>query len=143
MNSQEIENILIRHCKLFGGVYAADEINEIPFPSFVVVNTHESGLNGEHWIAMYVNENICEFFDSLGQSPLNYHVYWQSFLLNKTKTYIHNTEKIQLEGTNTCGEHCIFYIIMRSNGISFSNILKALETVDVKYFINQFVLSEF
>lgn len=142
MNSREIEHILRKHSKVFSGVYAANEVYKIPLHTFGVVNTDELGEVGKHWIVIYRNENACEFFDSLGQSPLNYHNAWHVFLLNQNRYYIHNSEKIQQTGTNTCGEFCIFYTIMRSSGISFRKIVDNLKTLNIKYYISQLILSD-
>lgn len=143
MNTQEIEKLVLKHCKTFSGVFAANEINKIPSPSFAIVNTDELGSSGKHWVAVYLNDNLCEFFDSMGQSPLDYHSTWYNFLLNKSKSFIHNEEKIQPTGSSTCGEFCIFYTIMRSNGISFQKIIEILKTLDVQYYISQLVLTDF
>ena len=70
MNADQITRILRRKCGgKFLGVFAADEIpRNIRKPAIFVTNTDARGLPGEHWIAIYFDDDgKGEFFDSFGQ----------------------------------------------------------------------------
>jgi hypothetical protein len=71
MFSSQIAN-KCQHIKSFAGVFAADQLPNklIEKPVSMVVNTHKSNMPGEHWVAIYVNENgFGEYFDSFGMAP--------------------------------------------------------------------------
>jgi len=59
--------------KEFLGTFSCDTIPKINnFPSSFIVNTQPSGKGGEHWVAIYINnERKGEYFDSYGFKPLN------------------------------------------------------------------------
>ena len=135
MNSLDIVNILNSYCINFGGVYAANKLNIIKTPSFNILNTDEFGKKGKHWIAMYINTDTCEFFDSLGKTPKYYHKYWHDFLIEKAGKYYYNNEQLQHSNSDLCGKYCIYYIIMRSQGVSFETVIEMLYSVDIEKFI--------
>ena len=139
MNSLEITRILRTYCPEFGGVFAANEMSQLVSPSFSILNTDEVGYGGKHWIAMYINDERCEFFDSFGNAPIFYHNYWHDFLLNKTGSYYCSDVRLQKPGTDTCGKFCIYYVIMRRNGISFQNIIRLLSEIDIDSFVTELV----
>ena len=69
-----INKILSSDCytpKIFIGVFARDEIpTQLTTPCCFVVNTHPRKYPGQHWLAFYFdNDEMCEFFDSYGNSP--------------------------------------------------------------------------
>jgi hypothetical protein len=54
--------------RVFQGVFSSDMLP--PNHRLLVCNTDPSTRPGQHWIAIYVDENRCgEYFDSFGQSP--------------------------------------------------------------------------
>ena len=67
MNNYEIENILIYN-KNFLGCYASDQIDILPktLPKSLIINTANSGSDGEHWVALVLQENRCFYFDYFG-----------------------------------------------------------------------------
>ena len=138
MDSEEIESILFNHCpETFGGVFAADNYIISHIPCFIVLNTDTTGKSGRHWIAMFLNSEMSEFFDSLGQSPTYYHKSWHNLLQNFSTEYMFNTECIQTEDSTLCGQYCIYYIMMRNAGIEFSNILDTINSSVVKKFVER------
>ena len=141
MDSAEIREILNKHCReVFGGVFSANDFVIPKNPSFLVLNTHESGLPGQHWVCLYVNETRSEFFDSMALAPWQYHEYWHSTLLELSPSYCYNTERLQAPGSNVCGEYCIAYVILRSRGFSFESVLKMLQKINLKNFVSKLAL---
>ena len=135
MNTSEITNILLRHYPEFGGVYPANHYHLIKNNSIAILNTDESNRGGRHWVAVIVNNQTCEFFDSLGVPPENYHSYWHKFLIKKSGKYVYNDSALQNLKSADCGKFCIFYTILRSQGIEFSSILRLVKNVDLDSFI--------
>ena len=54
----------------FQGCFASNEIPKIQKNKFIILNTDPSEKQGEHWTVLFrENEDLYEFFDSLGLSP--------------------------------------------------------------------------
>ena len=116
MNSAQIQSLLERyvpHCYKVG-VFPKDKI---PFPlpkrSCFVINTDPSDKPGEHWLALFVFDDV-EFFDSYAYSPRFY-----GFTFNAISALKHSAQSLQ---GNTCGDHCVMFLIRRSHGHSLSRI---------------------
>ena len=105
----------------WGGIYPCDKIpiNICKKCDIgLICNTQKMGNNGEHWIAIFLPKTgTIEYFDSFGKKPTN------SFFLqfiNKTR-YKYNKRKVQHDMSDTCGQHCMFYLLCRNYGVSFLN----------------------
>lgn len=126
MNSFEIER-KIRTVdgigRYFVGVFSSDKLPKKVPPYCFVANTDPSAKPGSHWCAFFVFEKWCEFFDSYGRSPNNptLPLSFMQFIGNKPCYY----NSLFLEGifSKTCGDFCVYYIILRSTGVNFANIL--------------------
>ncbi len=72
MNTGQIREILEKELgeRLFLGVYACDQLpKKVWFrPACLVANTDPIAKGGEHWVAMWLDEEA-EFFDSYGHNP--------------------------------------------------------------------------
>lgn len=108
MNSVEINNIL-KDIVNFKGVCALDCLPK-PFKvGSMIVNTHTSNLKGQHWIAFKVTNTDIIFFDPLNFSiPLLLYKYFLSF--NKNCISVNFSSQNIL--SNTCGIHCIYFILL-------------------------------
>jgi hypothetical protein len=131
MNGKTIVNLLSLDPStktLFTGFISPDKTFEIKhFPALVIINTDESTGTGEHWcVGFYLNKNVCEFFDPFGFPPKNkISGYNLSPSLFKNCNKIHfNKKQVQALNSSTCGHHCIYFSILRSNNISMRNILQ-------------------
>ena len=97
---------------IFLGVFARDElpvIEEIKYPSCFVLNNQNRGAVGEHWLAIYYNENKkAFFFDSYGLNPMFYSL--TKYLRETSNSWTYNQKRIQGE-SQYCGYYCIFYLI--------------------------------
>lgn len=140
MNNSELIEMLCHYCYNFGGVFAADELNEIGNNAYYILNTDPIDKKGQHWVVMNINDNLCEFFDSAGNHPSYYHEKWHDFLLEKTGAYVYNDLAFQKQNTQVCGEYCALYIILRSNKVLFSKLIRYLECINIdntiKYQLN-------
>jgi len=88
-------------------------------------------MSGSHWIAFYnkKNNSPIEFFDPMGIVPSTA---IQAKLKNSGKKVLYNTTQIQDLKSEACGWYCVYYIIMRSKGKSFYDILHQFNT-DTKH----------
>jgi hypothetical protein len=97
--------------KCFYGVYARDEIpNRLDtYPACLVINTHERSKPGEHWLAIYVNENKkATFFDSYGLSPRFYQL--ESALRRFSNKWTWNEKRLQ-GSSHFCGFYCVLFLL--------------------------------
>lgn len=103
-------------------------------PLSLVVNTHPHNQPGEHWLAVYLeDQNSGEFFDSYGHPP-NSALFPQSIMLflNKNVTgTVFQTKQLQDPQSVACGHHCVFFLHHRSKGLSFEQILKLYYSDDL------------
>ena len=110
MNTLQLQRFMlqdpyIRHC--MGGVVAADELPlVVKKPSVFIVNTDPKHLPGKHWIVVYVDQNVCEHFNSSGRQPNDE---FSDYMTVQGPNYLYNTNRVQAIGSDTCGLYCLFY----------------------------------
>jgi len=123
MNGLDIERVLRRHCHPeFLGIFARDNLPVIRRrPVLLVVNTDNSKKSGSHWVAMFIDSNNGEFFDSLGQQPL---VDFASFMNRYCSHWTYSDMQIQSISSYFCGHYVIYFCIQRKRGIDMQKILR-------------------
>ena len=135
MNSLQL-TYRMRLVKHFGGVVSADKL---PYtikrrPTAYIVNTDESKQPGRHWVVFYFpSRGPVEFFDSMGRPPDYYYRRFKRVLLNNGRHFMYNDKRLQQQGTVTCGQYCIFYIVHRSRGWSMKRIVHTFDFVNLDY----------
>lgn len=109
---------------IFLGVFARNELpslDEIKYPSCLVLNNKNRGCTGEHWLAIYYNkEKTAFFFDSYGLNPIFYSL--TNFLAQTSKNWKFNQKRLQ-GISQYCGYYCIFYLqsVCRNMSRNFFN----------------------
>ena len=116
-----LEEILLKDKmtrRIFGGVLAFDELpKSVNYPSCFIFNTKPRSHEGEHWLAVFFDENkIGYFFDSYGQKPEKYG--FDSFLKKNSKRFYFNEKRIQ-GFSEYCGYYSALYLLFKANSISF------------------------
>ena len=131
MDSQQLTTLLTRDPRtrrLVRGVYARDRLprDRVGYPSGFIVNTHPHTKAGEHWIAMYIDgTGVGEYFDSFGLPPL--HKAFTTFLARHCVTWTFNTQTVQAISSSTCGLYCVYYLTMRSRGVTLKQLLRVFD----------------
>ena len=140
MNTYQIDKILKRELgDIFLGVFARDQLprGRLPRKWAMVVNTHPSTRPGEHWVAFYVEDNVCEYFDSYGlPPPLDF----EHYMKQRGLTYVFNNCLLQDYFSFVCGQYCIYYLYHRNKGESMTSILTKLKERGDK---NDSIVSDF
>ena len=115
MNTRQIQKQL-RGYKNFIGVYPSDSIPPLGIGEAVIVNTDPQDKPGEHWVAMYMSEEVeLEYFDSFGIAPLSPNI--QEYIsVTPHLSFSYSTIQLQHEESETCGNHCIAYVKHRLSG---------------------------
>lgn len=135
--------------KSFRGVFSIDQIPKtIKVGQFYICNTATSDSVGEHWFVVYRPVSyLLECFDSLSTSPdktfeLAKHLRFRG--ISKVKF---NSTKVQADHTDSCGQHCIFFVFQRlyNNDLRYKELLNEIYYADnleknernVKLFVDQ------
>lgn len=134
MNTYDIINRL-RDVKGFIGVFAADRLPSIKErPAYFVFNTDTSDKPGQHWIAVIVHEDKVEYFDATGRQPVI-----REYLRKLGRPVLYNNQRIQSPLSIACGAFCVQFILRRSRGESFCEILSSFSK---NALFNDFLLCE-
>ena len=113
----------------FQGCIAADEVEKLPpnkNMSFIM-NLSPTNKSGSHWVACHMdtdNDREIDYYDSFGEEPSIDFLKQMKTLVNKIKpaTYLKfKTNKIvdQRANSDTCGWHCMRFILDREHGVPF------------------------
>ena len=142
MNSKELElKILLDpvSSSIFGGVLASDELpNKVKQkPVFYIVNTDPSYMPGQHWIVIYIGEDL-EYFDPLGEAP---NLITDDYLQRISPAgYLRNSSPVQGSNSHNCGQFCLYYSYYRARQISMACIVNSF-TLD--YAVNDYIVDQF
>jgi hypothetical protein len=116
MNTAQITHLLQANPftrDVFLGVYPRDRLPrsvDKNRPRAYVCNTAPHQEEGEHWVAIYIDEHGCgEYFDSYGLPPL--HPSFVNFLNKQSINWTYNDKQLQGLTTSVCGHFCIGYSI--------------------------------
>ena len=142
MNAGQIENSFRGDkfaSQYFVGVFAADKIPDKEFPGGFVVSTDESGQPGQHLVAFFTVDNTIECFDSFGKNPGVYSVHIKKWLDDMYQVV--QCETLQSEDSTVCGHYCMFFLLLRSYGFSYEDVMSAFtsDTVINDKFVCKFV----
>ena len=88
-------------------VTAKDELPEIveTYPFALVCNTHNAYQPGEHWVALYVDEECGDYFDPYGQPPQ--HIEFTNFMNEHCSEWMFNERILQSPISTVCGQYCV------------------------------------
>lgn len=106
----------------FHGIYSIDNLpSSIPNrPFLAIVNTHTHNLPGEHWLAIYIDENKNgELFDPLALPVSNHLIRWLNGFTVKWKT---NNRSFQHPLSTLCGSFVLYFILNRLHVSDFERI---------------------
>ena len=116
----------LKNFKCFQGTFAK---NTLPLkiyserPIAFIINTQNIEEPGEHWVALFVNENnVAEYFDSFGFGPICCRIE-KLCKLNGIRTLLINKNCLQNIFSNSCGKFCILFIKYRCNNKTFKEFL--------------------
>jgi len=126
--NDQIEKIMDRYPR-FEGVYAADEITDLPNKKKMgfVMNLDKSNKKGSHWVAVYIDtdkDRSVEYYDSYGDEPSKDFMKKIKEVIDRIDpdTYLKfkvNKIKQQSSNSNNCGIFAIKFLMDRFQGKKF------------------------
>lgn len=131
LNSVNQDEIMSKN---FLGVFPRDMIPSTIENGSLIANTDSSEEKGTHWVAMYKENNICDFFDSYGRPPFKNNL--------KGVKYNFNHIKLQSNNSQVCGQFCLYFLYYRSRGVNIMDIAESLKS-DGDYIVKEFVETNF
>lgn len=151
MNTEEIKNYLETNeytRDIFLNVYAMDQLPKEKISRtrwILIMNCCPANLRGEHWIAMYCENDNLEFFDSFGMSPLMYEGVPDFIEKQKTNSVKYNCKQLQSIDSDACGHYCIVYAVWRAQGYSLYDIMERFDKLNnrdnfVKFMITNILI---
>lgn len=110
--------------QLFLGIFPKDRIPlRVKYPSCLILNTHSSSQPGEHWLAIYFDQNRhVDFFDSFGRHPSNFGL--EKYLDRLSSNWHFNKTQIQSITSSVCGYYCVLFLLYRCRGFSLQEFIK-------------------
>lgn len=110
MNTANIKRALQGLSARSVGCYAADRIPfNLSLPAAFVANTHPNYKPGEHWVAVYINnDGDGTFFDSYGEPPTVEH--HRHRLRRWCRRITYNKKRLQSLESEVCGEYCVMFL---------------------------------
>merc|ERR1712208_244449 len=127
MNNYEIENILISN-KNFLGCYASDQLHTLPtsLSKSFIINTANSDSDGEHWVALVLQEKRCFYFDSFGLPIINKNIL---HFLHTYQKVMYSDICIQDTNSEQCGKFYITFIKYVHSKKSYNDFILTLDFV--------------
>ena len=125
MNGREIERVLNANLLVFRGVYSCDTLPEGDVRGLLVSNTDPHDKPGEHWIAMYIDGERGEYFDSFGRAP-NKH--FESYMNKHCTIWTFNKKQLQSIISSFCGYYCCMFCMLSCRRVDMTRIVNMFTT---------------
>ena len=130
MDSKQLFQALVNNPttnKDFDGIFSKDTLEDIVAkPTLIICNTDPSSKPGEHWLLFYFENDVVDFFDSLGKHLSEYGKPFVKFVKKFSKKMNECKIRTQPKGTNVCGAYCLFYAMLRVNKYPMGKIVHSL-----------------
>ena len=147
MDEDEIARILKNDPftkKCFAGVFSRTHVTmAMKLPSIYIINLDDYGSPGFHWIAVYVDHETVNIFDSFGGNFLNDPKFasFINYSRNKNQKILSSHNIIQSLFSSTCGLYCILFAMLMARKKSFKDFLSIFRNNDP--IDNDIAISEF
>ena len=128
--SSRVLNVLARDDpylrRYFHGTHPANKLPHNPVKRVstgYIVNTDPAGEPGEHWLAIWTKENVCEVFDSYGLPLSTYSNPDLQRWFAQWKYVVQNQDTLQALASQTCGHYALMYLKNRARGYTMQEFL--------------------
>ena len=121
--------------RYFVGTFPCDMLPKFPDksrPRAYIVNTDPHDRLGQHWIALWTQNNVCEVMDSYGL-PLDTYPQAQplrDWLRKHWKYVVTNGTSLQGLHSQACGHYALMFLKTRANGFTMQDFVKNFSDYD-------------
>lgn len=119
--------------KVYRGSFPCDLLPRRPKnKAAYIVNTDPAGQPGQHWIALWTQDRVCEVMDSYGL-PLEWYKTTRpliDWITTHWKHWVHNGTTLQGLHSYACGQYCLVYLKMKARGGSLQDFLALFSEQD-------------
>ena len=138
MTLWSVSKHLIYHfiaCNTTNGTVPCDGLPKSPVknkPRAYIVNTDPHDKPGQHWIALWTQNNVCEVMNSYGL-PLD--MYPQAkplkeWVMKHWKYVVTNGRSVQGLHSQTCGHYALLYLKLKAQGGTLQDFLSYFSRYD-------------
>ena len=92
-----------------------------------IVNADPEGQPGEHWLAIWTQNRVCEVFDSYGLPLSSYQNLKLQAWFTQWKEVITSDHTLQAMDSHTCGHCALLFLRAKSKHHSFEDFFRAIE----------------
>ena len=134
MNTKQLHKFCVQNPvtrNKFKGVMAKNHLPK-EMKGFIIVNTDNCHQPGQHWVVLWCHNNQCEYFNSSGQPPKGR--IKEAALRYGKGHYTYNKKTVQREGTETCGQFCLYYCFHKCKNRNMESIVERVNESKVKHF---------
>lgn len=113
----------------FDGIYSRDNLVDIVRkPKLIICNTDPINKPGKHWVLFYFENDVCEFYDSLGKQLTSYGKEFQYFAQKFAKKLKQSNIRTQPSDSSLCGQYCLYFAYFRCKVASMTDIIKSMQS---------------
>lgn len=148
MSTTDIDRTMYSHnvtMSSYLGTFACDTIPEVPSSNTCFIsNTDPSEKPGQHWVAFFTNVlGVVFYFDPFGIPPMV--INHLEFCKQSSDEVLHyNSKQLQSVRSNTCGAHCINFLLetcRTGDPQTYLKKVKSLPTAMTERLVKQYVRS--
>ena len=119
----------------FYGTVACDRLPKSPSKKIAqgyIVNTDPHDQPGQHWLAVWTDQNVCEVLDSYAL-PLE--MYEQAtplrdWVVRHWKYVVTNGKSLQAVNSKSCGDYALLYLKAKARGRTLQDFLNDFSDYD-------------
>ena len=131
LNDRQLSYLAYEHPvlkKYYVGTFSCDRLpkhSDKSRPHSYIVNTDPHDKPGQHWIALWTQNNVCEVMDSYAL-PLDYYSQAQPLRdwLTQWKYVVTNGTSLQGLHSQACGHYALMYLKTRAHGFTLQDFVK-------------------
>ena len=113
--------------RVFRGVFPADKLPTVPkwrvFSDAYIVNTDLGGEPGEHWLAIWTRNRVCDMFDSYGLPLSSYKYPTLQAWFKQWREVITSDQTLQATDSYNCGHCALLFLKAKARNASFQDFL--------------------
>ena len=113
---------------MFYGTVACDRLPKSPVkkrPQGYIVNTDPHDQPGQHWLAVWTDQNVCEVMDSYALPLERYEqaTPLREWIVQHWKYVVTNGKSLQAISSKSCGDYALLYLKAKARGRTLQEFL--------------------